>query len=75
MALRRAGPPRCLDVFRWWAGARSELVPLYIENGDSPVGEVSCLDNSPVLGVNRELPFGEFAFVTGATADVQPDAA
>ena len=36
VALRRAGPLGFLDVSRWWAGARSELVPPYVEKGDGP---------------------------------------
>ena len=34
-ALRRAGPPCFLGDSRWWAGARSELVPPYVESGKS----------------------------------------
>jgi len=36
VAFRRAGPPSILDVSFWWAGARSELVPPYIEKADCP---------------------------------------
>ena len=49
VALRRAGPPSFLDIWFWWACARSELVPPYIEKGD-------CLGFVP--RINPLAPFG-----------------